>query len=259
MSLELQQFIASIILGYSFYYLIEKITPEVREAISIKYAFMKAYYDVTNNISFSKNLNDILSENDISFVTFTGKGGSGKDYALEMVKSSGVEKEVSYTSRPKRDNEVDGVDYHFITEESFKYKIANSVFSEYDLFNGWYYGKRKVLLTEENPLVTIYTPRGIETFRNTYRRDFIKNNCIQIILDIDETTIRERLTKRGDIDGVERRIIFDNKDFKDIDNGLVDFDITIEKPKFKKYDVYKAIIQQSLYKNSNITCDYVIK
>ena len=51
---------------------------------------------------------------------------------------------ISYTSRPKRDNEIDGVDYYFVTKEEFEEKIKNQEFLEYaQVQYGAYYGTPK--------------------------------------------------------------------------------------------------------------------
>jgi len=48
---------------------------------------------------------------------------------------------VSATSRPKRENETDGKDYHFLSVEQFRQKIAEGVFLEWEeVYNGVYYG-----------------------------------------------------------------------------------------------------------------------
>lgn len=44
---------------------------------------------------------------------------------------------VSYTTRPKRIGEVDGIDYHFITEDDFFNKQKENFFAEvksYEVF-----------------------------------------------------------------------------------------------------------------------------
>ncbi len=48
---------------------------------------------------------------------------------------------VSCTTRPRRDNEVDGRDYHFITREEFERRLERGAFLEYaQIYGGQYYG-----------------------------------------------------------------------------------------------------------------------
>lgn len=50
----------------------------------------------------------------------------------------------SYTSRPMRENDVDGVDYYFVSKEEFEKKIENDDFLEYAVVHyGQYYGTPK--------------------------------------------------------------------------------------------------------------------
>lgn len=47
---------------------------------------------------------------------------------------------ISTTSRTKREGEVDGVDYHFVSKESFKQDIQDDVFLEWAKVHDNYYG-----------------------------------------------------------------------------------------------------------------------
>lgn len=50
---------------------------------------------------------------------------------------------VSETTRPKKENEVDGKDYYFVTHEAFANSVKNKELLEYNEFNGYYYGTPK--------------------------------------------------------------------------------------------------------------------
>ncbi len=50
---------------------------------------------------------------------------------------------VSYTTRPKRLGETDGVDYHFVDKETFQKMIQNGDFLEHAEVFGQYYGTSK--------------------------------------------------------------------------------------------------------------------
>lgn len=53
---------------------------------------------------------------------------------------------VSFTTRPKRENEIEGIDYSFIDESKFKQMIEMDEFLEYATVFGNYYGtQRKVV------------------------------------------------------------------------------------------------------------------
>jgi guanylate kinase len=55
---------------------------------------------------------------------------------------------VSVTTRPKRANEVDGVDYYFVSEKEFEEKIANGEFIEWERFYDYYYGTVRSLVVD---------------------------------------------------------------------------------------------------------------
>lgn len=60
----------------------------------------------------------------------------GKDLNLEF--------SISACNRERRANETDGVDYHFLTTEDFKNKIANNEFIEWEeVYDLMYYGTLK--------------------------------------------------------------------------------------------------------------------
>ncbi len=55
---------------------------------------------------------------------------------------------VSYTTRTPKPGEIDGVDYHFVTEEEFKKMIDEGVFLEYANYVGNFYGTPKAPVIE---------------------------------------------------------------------------------------------------------------
>ena len=68
--------------------------------------------------------------------------GAGKttlcNHALKQLPN--LIRSVSYTTRQKRKNEKQDVDYHFITETGFKKMMAEDRFAEWAVVHGHYYG-----------------------------------------------------------------------------------------------------------------------
>ena len=58
-------------------------------------------------------------------------------------RNNNFSKIVSYTTRPKRENEREGIDYHYITNDEFSEKILNGDMLEATYFNHWHYGTSK--------------------------------------------------------------------------------------------------------------------
>ncbi len=72
----------------------------------------------------------------------SGPSGAGKTTIVKGVLSEleGLEFSVSYTTRPKRDGEVEGKDYFFVTEEKFAELKDHDEFLEWAEVHGHLYG-----------------------------------------------------------------------------------------------------------------------
>ncbi len=68
--------------------------------------------------------------------------GTGKTTVCQCVVAVDglIEFSVSHTTRPQREGEVDGSDYHFVTREGFERLIAEDAFLEWAIYNGNHYG-----------------------------------------------------------------------------------------------------------------------
>ena len=88
-------------------------------------------------------------------VILCAPSGSGKTTLakhLLSIKKLNLKFSVSATTRKKRVNEEDGIDYHFISIESFKNKIDNDSFIEYEkVYDNIFYGTLKSCLLYTSP------------------------------------------------------------------------------------------------------------
>jgi len=55
---------------------------------------------------------------------------------------------ISFTTRQKRPQEINGVDYYFISKEEFNLKVSRNEFAEWALVHGNLYGTEKKLVEE---------------------------------------------------------------------------------------------------------------
>jgi len=159
-----------------------------------------------------KNKDEIKNTKDnIKRIILVGKMASGKDWLKhKLIEKLDVKPEISYTSRPMREGEVEGITYNFITKEAFEKMINEDAFYEYTKFVDWYYGTTYEEF--ENKQIFIMNPEGLSKVK---KKD-LKNSFV-IYLDIPEELRRERLKNRDmNYDSVERRIIADNKDFEGV-------------------------------------------
>jgi guanylate kinase len=139
---------------------------------------------------------------------------------------------VSYTTRPPRDGEVDGLDYFFLTDEQFIEKIDANEWYEFVAFNGWYYGTSRDQMKAHNS-VFIMTPEGMSCLAPSDRKD-----SLVIYLDIDEGIRTARMQQRGgNADSIERRIAADRVDFAD----YTDYDVKISDPYYNIQDLHNTI------------------
>lgn len=153
------------------------------------------------------------------FTVLVGKTCSGKTtIANKLIDLYGFKKIITYTSRPMRKGEKQGIDYHFISDEYFKHCIENDHFAEwksYDTVEGtWYYGTAlEDLENTDNNSVIILTPDG---YRDVCKKLKDKPKCIYIYANNE--TIKNRLIQRGDDENeANRRLKHDNEDFKDFE------------------------------------------
>lgn len=150
-----------------------------------------------------------------------GKSGSGKDSVVKEFEKNGWKRIVKYTNRPKREDEIDGVDYHFVSIELME-TIPFIFKQSFVVANGdtWYYGfpMEHIMLSDNknDKYIIIMTPFEYNKFLDmTKEFKIIGKDFISVQIDVPDDIRRERLIKRGDdIEEIDRRIKADNKDFE---------------------------------------------
>jgi guanylate kinase len=75
-------------------------------------------------------------------VVVAAPSGTGKTTVCRQVvaRDGRIVFSVSHTTRPRRPSEVDGVDYHFVSEAEFQRLIREGAFLEWAEYNGNHYG-----------------------------------------------------------------------------------------------------------------------
>ncbi|HHR84879.1 guanylate kinase [Candidatus Bipolaricaulota bacterium] len=79
-----------------------------------------------------------------------GPSGAGKNSVIERVMEviPGFSYSVSFTTRPRRSDEVDGRDYHFITDKQFTELVENDEVVEHVTYLGHKYGTSRAQIKE---------------------------------------------------------------------------------------------------------------
>lgn len=138
-------------------------------------------------------------------IVLLGESGCGKTTVAKILQQKYQMKSVvSYTTRPPRDGEIDGVDYHFVSEKEFSRLKKNGSFAETAKYRNWYYGT--VTRDYEDNAVAILTPHGL---RQVLGHDF-PSNIVSFYLDVPRRERLIRILKRGDdIEEAYRRSLSD--------------------------------------------------
>lgn len=100
-------------------------------------------------------------------IAIVGASGTGKS-TLErlLVKKYGLEKIISYTTRNRRPNEKQDVDYHYITKESLLDLKAKNLFIECEEYSeNRYYGTFRSDYEGIKDKVVVLTPNGLRQIK----------------------------------------------------------------------------------------------
>ena len=131
---------------------------------------------------------------------FSAPSGSGKSTLINHLMSQveGLTFSVSATSRAPRGEEKDGVEYHFLSEEEFRRKIAEDAFVEYEeVYAGTFYGTLKSeidgrLAKGENVVLDVDVKGGLSV-----KRIYGDKALLIFIQPPSIEELRRRLEKRG--------------------------------------------------------------
>ena len=158
-------------------------------------------------------------------IVIVGESASGKSTLAKKYEDwLDFKRIVTYTTRHPRQNEKEGVDYHFIDDAEFERLNKDGFFAETAEYNGWKYGSaKKDYVTNA---VAVLTPKGLRSAK----RNGVQ--CTSIYLDVPR---RDRLAKclnRGDnIEEAYRRSLSDVGQF----DGIADeVDYVLKNPGYKK-------------------------
>lgn len=108
---------------------------------------------------------------------------------------------VSCTTRPPRPGEIDGTDYHFLTHEAFREKIAHGEMLEYAQVHGNYYGTLKATvkdaLVQGTDVLLDIDVQGATTIRKTDDQ-MVRGSLVDVfIMPPTLEELEKRLRKRG--------------------------------------------------------------
>ncbi|MBN6189307.1 guanylate kinase [Aneurinibacillus sp. BA2021] len=133
---------------------------------------------------------------------FTGPYGAGRKTVADMVgETLGMQRVIPYTTRARRSVEVDGQDYHFVSEEQFAVLRANNEFIETLELDNIRYGIRgddiEQYLQSKSFIYLILNHYGAEIVKRHYG-----DKVIRICIHTDPESIIKKQRARGYADEV---------------------------------------------------------
>ena len=179
-------------------------------------------------------------------LVMVGASASGKtEIAKILIKSYRFQKMVTYTTRPIRPGESDGVDYHFLTLDDFLLKQSRGEFIETVQYNGNLYGT--AFSDTEDDKVLIVDPKGANVLHAKLGSD-----VVLFYLEADEHTRARRMKTRGDhLRDIQRRIEKDRDRFTKANLDHIDYVLDTNKASLKSlartvYTLYTKHIKKTI-------------
>ena len=198
-----------------------------------------------------------MNNNTPHLIVISAPSGTGKTTVSKALLESNnnMVVSVSYTTRTKRTNELDGEDYSFVSSAVFESMIANGDFLEHAKVFGNYYGTPKKEVNEQltsgqNVILEIDWQGAMQVKQKT-------PDCLLIfLLPPSKNELMIRLQKRGTDSNEQIKMRFDQalndiKQFKQFDQVFINKDVNItvnqilaflEKPAVDKTGLSKDVL-----------------
>jgi len=194
--------------------------------------------------SKSRTLSNQFTRSGILFVV-SAPSGAGKTTLCDALRQTpDFVYSVSCTTRPPRAGEIEGEDYHFLTEADFARRVEAHEFLEYAKVHEHSYGTlrnpiRSSLESGVDVLIDVDT-QGAASIRN-FGDPFIRHSlCDVFIMPPDLEELRRRLTKRGTETAIQ------------IDLRLVNAAREMELWRDYRYTIISKSMEEDLQKFRNI-------
>ena len=139
-----------------------------------------------------ENIFNFKNKNKVKFLYIMGMSGSGKTTLAKTLDndSARFNRLVQYTSRPQRENEVDGLDYFFVSKKSFEKLDSEGMFfgCVRREFPGNYYGTPISSIDEDRTNIVVVS---IEGLIDSLKKFGSKNSMVLMIDDVIPEAERE--------------------------------------------------------------------
>ena len=155
-------------------------------------------------------------------IALIGESGSGKDTLLKhiLAEAPDLHEIIPCTTRPKREGEIDGVNYFFTTPEAFGEKVLHYEMLECTVFNDWFYGTSFDSVRSDCVNIGVFNPTGVEALME---RPDVEIKVFKICADAKTRLLRQlNREDNPDVDEIVRRYTADKLDFMDLDFPYID-------------------------------------
>lgn len=172
-------------------------------------------------------------------VCLIGHSSSGKSTVERRLEQMGFPRIISYTTRPPREKENNGVDYHFIDTDTFMDMAHKGLFQETARYREWYYGLSLDGIDYQNvDYIAVVTIHGYEELVHAVGKEHV----VAVHIKVTERERIKRQLERGDeVDEVIRRIGADRIDFarvEEVSDYIVEND-ALDKSLVEVYNVIR--------------------
>ncbi len=181
-------------------------------------------------------------------VILSGVAGAGKDTIKKQLieRMENVESLPSFTSRPRREGDIEGQTYHFVSREEFEKMIKNQEFYEYDIHHNQYYGTSRKLLNEKIKSGKIIV-KDIDVNGTEHLKELLKDDTkvITIFLRVPKEELKKRLEARVDKPSHQEVILRLNRfDYEESKINLYDYVLKNDDLE-KTVQIIKTIIEMN--------------
>lgn len=151
-----------------------------------------------------------MSKNSGSLFIISAPSGGGKTSLVrELVsKLDNITISVSHTTRPKRSDEKDGVNYHFIDEATFKQMAEDSAFLEHATVFGNYYGTSQQWVEEQlaagTDVILELDWQGAQQIRKIFSDKAVSIYILPPSIEVLEKRLRDR--NQDSVQSIEKRL-----------------------------------------------------
>ncbi|MCC6954395.1 MAG: guanylate kinase [Deltaproteobacteria bacterium] len=165
---------------------------------------------------------------------------------------------ISTTTRTPRVGELDGREYHFVSDEEFQTRVDASQFIEHAIVSGYRYGTEKrnaEALPVGSDLVLEIDFQGALSARKVFGEQVV----VIFVTPPSFAILRERLSKRGDkgTEYLEQRLALAEQEINVLSNGDFSDYLLLNDSLDAAIDAAKAIVAAERHRYSRYSPDFI--